>query len=128
MLVNQGTASASNIGGSYKITAPERWLVQPHLVSLVQNSFRLKDGSVVKVTIAEYCSKRASIHGTGLEPDIIIGRRRTAAKALELAGLKSIRLCSLMLLLYEGAMQVGLCLNSLFRFCVRIRGYSLIWL
>ncbi len=89
VLVNQGTASASEIlaGAIQDYGAGTLVGTTTFGKGLVQNSFRLKDGSVVKVTIAEYVTpKGRSIHGTGLEPDIIIeGDDEQLAKALELA-------------------------------------------
>ncbi len=92
VLVNQGTASASEIlAGAiqdYKVGT----LIGTTTFGkgLVQNSFRLKDGSVVKVTIAEYLTPEGrSIHGKGLEPDVITeGDDEQLAKALELARAK----------------------------------------
>ena len=89
VLVNEGTASASEILAG---------AIQDHEVGtlvgkttfgkgLVQNSYELRDGSYVKVTIAEYLTpKGRSIHGIGLEPDVMVeGDEEQLAKALELA-------------------------------------------
>ncbi len=89
VLVNQGTASASEIlaGAIQDYGAGTLVGTTTFGKGLVQNSFRLRDGSVVKLTIAEYVTpKGRSIHGAGLEPDIIIeGDDEQLAKALELA-------------------------------------------
>jgi len=89
VLVNQGTASASEIlaGAIQDYGAGTLIGTTTFGKGLVQNSFKLKDGSVVKVTIAEYFTPNGrSIDGKGLEPDIIIeGDNEQLAKALELA-------------------------------------------
>jgi len=89
VLVNQGTASASEIlaGAIQDYGAGTLVGTNTFGKGLVQNSYRLKDGSVIKVTIAEYFTPNGrSINGKGLEPDIIIeGDNEQLAKAIELA-------------------------------------------
>lgn len=89
VLVNGGTASASEILAGAVQDYEVGTLVGTTTFGkgLVQNSFKLKDGSVVKVTIAEYFTPNGrSINGKGLEPDIIIeGDDEQLAKAFELA-------------------------------------------
>lgn len=89
VLVNEGTASASEILAGAIQDYEVGTLIGKTTFGkgLVQNSFKLKDGSYVKVTIAEYFTpKGRSIHGVGLEPDIVIeGDDEQLAKALEIA-------------------------------------------
>lgn len=89
VLVNGGTASASEIlaGAIQDYQVGTLIGTTTFGKGLVQNSFKLKDGSVVKVTIAEYFTPNGrSINGKGLEPDIMIeGDDQQLAKAVELA-------------------------------------------
>lgn len=89
VLVNGGTASASEIlAGAIQDYEVGTLIGTPTFgKGLVQNSYRLKDGSVVKVTIAEYFTPNGrSINGKGLEPDILVeGDEEQLAKAIELA-------------------------------------------
>ncbi len=89
VLVNGGTASASEIlaGAIQDYEAGTLVGATTFGKGLVQNSFGLKDGSVVKVTIAEYFTPNGrSIDGKGLEPDIVIeGDDEQISKAFELA-------------------------------------------
>lgn len=89
VLVNEGTASASEILAGAIQDYEVGTLIGKTTFGkgLVQNSYELSDGSYVKVTIAEYLTpKGRSIHGIGLEPDVIIeGDEEQLAKALELA-------------------------------------------
>jgi carboxyl-terminal processing protease len=89
VLVNGGTASASEIlaGAIQDYQVGTLIGTTTFGKGLVQNSFKLKDGSVVKVTIAEYFTPNGrSINGKGLEPDIMVeGDDEQLAKAVELA-------------------------------------------
>lgn len=89
VLVNGGTASASEIlaGAIQDYQVGTLIGTTTFGKGLVQNSFKLKDGSVVKVTIAEYFTPSGrSINGVGIEPDIIVeGDDAQLAKAVELA-------------------------------------------
>jgi len=89
VLVNEGSASASEIlAGAIQdrgagILIGEKTFGK----GLVQGAFALKDGSVIKLTTAEYLTPSGrAINGSGLEPDVpVTGDAEQLAKALELA-------------------------------------------
>lgn len=89
VLVNEGTASASEIlaGAIQDRGAGILIGVTTFGKGLVQGAFNLRDGSVVKLTTAEYLTpKGRAINGSGLEPDVKVeGDSQQMAKALELA-------------------------------------------
>jgi len=92
VLVNGGTASASEIlaGAIQDRKAGTIIGTTTFGKGLVQNSYKMGDGSVVKVTMAEYLTPSGrSINGKGLEPDIKIEEDEAQlAKAIELARAK----------------------------------------
>jgi carboxyl-terminal processing protease len=89
VLVNKGTASASEILAGAIQDRKSGTLIGDGTFGkgLVQGAFFLKDGSVVKVTTAEYLTPSGrAINGAGLEPDVkVAGDEAQLAKALELA-------------------------------------------
>ncbi|QUL97958.1 MAG: S41 family peptidase [Candidatus Fermentithermobacillus carboniphilus] len=93
VLVNEGSASASEILAGAIQDRKAGILIGTTTFGkgLVQNSYRLRDGSVVKVTIAEYLTPNGrAINGKGLEPDIKIeGDEAQMAKAMELARIEA---------------------------------------
>ncbi len=73
ILINEGSASASEImSGAMKDYGRAKLVgTKTFGKGLVQQTFFLKDGSAVKVTIAKYFTPNGNyIHGTGIEPDI----------------------------------------------------------
>ncbi len=73
ILINEGSASASEImSGAMKDYGRAKLVGTTTFgKGLVQQTFFLKDGSAVKVTIAKYFTPNGNyIHGTGIEPDI----------------------------------------------------------
>lgn len=89
VLVNRGSASASEILAGAIQDRKAGVLIGNTTFGkgLVQGAFFLKDGSVVKLTTAEYLTPNGrSINGAGLEPDVKVdGDEAQLAKALELA-------------------------------------------
>ncbi len=90
VLVNGGSASASEILAGAIQESGSGILIGEKTFGkgLVQGAFPLKDGSVVKLTTAEYLTPRGrSIHGNGLEPDVEVrGDDLQLQTALEMAG------------------------------------------
>lgn len=89
VLVNEGTASASEIlaGAIQDRKAGTLVGVTTFGKGLIQTTYPLKDGSVVKVTIAEYYTPSGrAINGKGITPDVVVqGDDAQMAKAMELA-------------------------------------------
>jgi len=89
VLVNEGTASASEIlAGAIQDSKVGTLIgVTTFGKGLIQTSYELKDGSVVKVTIAEYYTPAGrAIDGKGLTPDVVVtGDDAQMARALEMA-------------------------------------------
>ncbi len=89
VLVNKGSASASEILAGAIQDRKSGTLIGETTFGkgLVQGAFSLKDGSVIKLTTAEYLTPSGrSINGAGLEPDVkVSGDDAQMAKALELA-------------------------------------------
>ena len=75
VLVNERSASASEVFAGAVQDTGVGVLVgeQTFGKGIVQNIFGLSDGSAVKMTVAKYFTPSgASIHGTGLAPDIVV--------------------------------------------------------
>ncbi len=89
VLVNKGSASASEILAGAIQDRKSGILIGDTTFGkgLVQGAFFLRDGSVVKLTTAEYLTPSGrAINGAGLEPDVkVSGDEAQLAKALELA-------------------------------------------
>ena len=89
VLVNKGSASASEILAGAIQDRESGTLVGDTTFGkgLVQGAFSLKDGSVIKLTTAEYLTPSGrAINGAGLEPDVkVAGDGEQMAKALDLA-------------------------------------------
>lgn len=89
VLVNRGSASASEIlAGAIQDSGAGTLIGETTFgKGLVQGAFPLKDGSVVKVTTAEYLTPAGrAINGNGLKPDVeVAGDEPQTQKALELA-------------------------------------------
>jgi carboxyl-terminal processing protease len=89
VLVNKGSASASEIlAGAIQDRKAGTLIGETTFgKGLVQGAFSLKDGSVIKLTTAEYLTPSGrAINGAGLEPDVkVSGDEEQMAKALELA-------------------------------------------
>lgn len=89
VLVNGGSASASEILAGAIQDSGSGILIGEKTFGkgLVQGAFPLKDGSVIKLTTAEYLTPSGrSIHGNGLEPDVEVhGDEEQLQTALEMA-------------------------------------------
>ncbi len=89
VLVNGGSASASEILAGAIQDSGAGVLVGERTFGkgLVQGAFPLRDGSVVKLTTAEYLTPSGrSINGNGLEPDVVVeGDEAQLETALEMA-------------------------------------------
>ncbi|HHW26813.1 MAG TPA: S41 family peptidase, partial [Firmicutes bacterium] len=89
VLVNGGSASASEILAGAIQDREVGPLVGTTTFGkgLVQGAYTLEDGSVVKVTVAEYLTPNGrAINGVGLEPDFFVeGDEAQLDKAIELA-------------------------------------------
>jgi carboxyl-terminal processing protease len=89
VLVNEGSASASEILAGAIQDREAGILIGEKTFGkgLVQGAFALKDGSVIKLTTAEYLTPAGrAIDGQGLEPNIpVTGDEEQLAKALEMA-------------------------------------------
>ena len=88
LLVNSETASSSEIFAGAVQDYGKATLVgvQTYGKGIVQNTFKLHDGSVVKLTVAHYYTPKGNdIHGQGITPDIVIeDENEQMEKALEL--------------------------------------------
>ncbi len=89
VLVNKGTASASEILAGAVQDRNVGILIGENTYGkgLVQGAFSLRDGSVIKLTTAEYLTPAGrAINGAGLSPDVeVSGYEEQMDKALELA-------------------------------------------
>lgn len=89
VLVNKGSASASEIlAGAIQARKAGTLIGQTTFgKGVVQGAFFMRDGSVVKLTTAEYLTPSGqAINGAGLEPDVAVqGDQEQLAKALEMA-------------------------------------------
>ena len=88
VLVNSYTASSAEIF-SGAVKDYEKAVIigtQTFGKGIVQDSFRMSDGSVVKLTVAHYYTPKGSdIHGQGITPDIVVeDEEEQLAKALEI--------------------------------------------
>jgi carboxyl-terminal processing protease len=92
VLVNGNTASAAEVlsGAAKDYGIATLVGTQTFGKGIVQTLFPLNDGSAIKMTVANYYTPSgASIHGVGIEPDVIVepdgsGEDNQLAKALEI--------------------------------------------
>ncbi|HHY45714.1 MAG TPA: S41 family peptidase [Firmicutes bacterium] len=84
VLVNEYTASASEIlsGALQDLEIAELVGVKTFGKGVVQQIFPLSDGSAVTITISKYLTPNGrSIHGKGIEPDVVVELPHTEASA-----------------------------------------------
>lgn len=75
VLINGNSASASEIfAGAVKDYGIGTLVgTKTYGKGIVQNVFRLNDGTSLKLTVSEYCTPNGNhIHGIGVEPDIVV--------------------------------------------------------
>lgn len=88
LLVNENSASASEIlAGAVKDTKAGTIIGQKtYGKGIVQSIVPLSNGSIIKLTTAEYLTpNKISIHGKGVEPDIVVENTEEDDKQLEKA-------------------------------------------
>ena len=95
VLVNQNSASSSEIfAGAVKDYGVGTLVgTTTYGKGIVQKTFGLNDGSVVKLTVSSYYTPNGiNIHGTGIEPDVEVEQPEEATEDLQLqAALELIR-------------------------------------
>lgn len=87
VLVNQNSASSAEIfAGAVKDYGVGTLVgTTTYGKGIVQKTFGLNDGSVVKLTVSSYYTPNGNnIHGTGIEPDVEVDQPEDAAKDLQL--------------------------------------------
>lgn len=87
VLINENSASASEIfAGAVKDYGVGTLVgTTTYGKGIVQKTFNLTDGSVVKLTVSSYYTpKGVNIHGTGIEPDITVEQPKDSEEDLQL--------------------------------------------